>query len=129
LNTTSAAQLAPALSVAVQLVAVIAKSPDAVTVSPASAVPPGFENVTVWLVLVPPTLVAGKLNDAGDTLREAAATPVPVTGTITAATPRLVLLIVTTPFWLPATWGANVTGAPQLAPAASVVPQLPDPTP
>jgi hypothetical protein len=131
-NVTTTEQLPPAASVEEQVVELIAKSPPAgperARLRPDSPTPLGLETVIVIPALVVPTPVPGKLSAVGVRLNCGGVSPVPDTGVCTAVTPRLVVDTVTVPLWLPAEVGAKVTGATHIAPAARLVPQLPDPT-
>jgi hypothetical protein len=129
---TTSEQLALAANVVVQFEELMAKSPAAAPaiarLRPDIVTPPGLVTVTAWPASVVPIAVPGKVTVAGVTLSAAGASPVPESATCTGGTPRLVVATVTVPFWLPPTAGAKVTGAWHVAPAAMLVPQLPDPT-
>ncbi len=115
LNVTTAEQPAAAANVPVQLEEVTAKSlaaaPAIAKLRPDTATPPGLVTVTAWPASVVPIAAAGKFTAAGLTLNAAGASPVPESATCTGGTPRLVVAMVTVPFWLPPADGAKVTGA------------------
>ena len=70
-----------------------------------------------------PTSCAGKVNEAGERLTICVATPVPVRLTVCVAGLALSVMV-TTPVSAPTTVGVKVTLRVQLAPAATVGPQL-----
>jgi hypothetical protein len=80
--------------------------------------------VTVRAALVPPAATAPKLNIAGLTFRPAAVCAVPLKPTFTAATPAEDEEMFKVPALPPVVAGLKTTWRIQLAPGASVAPQL-----
>jgi hypothetical protein len=102
LKVTEMEQLPPPASVWAQFAELASKSPAATPtmakLNPAKGNPPGLETVTIWAALETPIPVPGKLSVAGLKLSEAGNNPVPMTATLTAGTPRLVVETATVPF-------------------------------
>jgi hypothetical protein len=115
-------QLAPATRLALH-VFVSEKSPLTVMPVMLRAALPLLQSVTVCALLHVPTACAGKVKEAGERLSTGAATPVPVRLTVWVAGLAL-SVIVKVPVSEPATVGVKVTLRVQLAPAATVAPQL-----
>jgi hypothetical protein len=70
-----------------------------------------------------PTFCAGKVNEAGERLTSGVATPVPVRLTVWVAGLALSVMV-TAPVLVPAAVGLKVTLRVQLAPAATLEPQV-----
>ena len=115
-------QLAPAARLALH-VFISEKSPLTMMPIMLRAELPLLQSVTVCALLHVPTACAGKVREAGERLITGVATPVPVRLTVWVAGLAL-SVIVKVPVSEPATVGAKVTLRVQLAPAATVAPQL-----
>jgi len=84
---------------------------------------PVFLNVTVCAALVVPVVCEEKVRLVGESVTTGAPTPVPVRVTV-CGDPVELSLITRMPVTTPTAVGANVTEIVQLAPAATLVPQL-----
>jgi hypothetical protein len=115
-------QLAPAARLALH-VFVSEKSPLTVMPVMLRAALPLLQSVTVCALLLVPTCCAGKVKEVGERLTTSVATPVPVRLTVWVAGLAL-SVIVKVPLLDPAAVGVKVTLRVQLAPAATVAPQL-----
>jgi hypothetical protein len=92
-----------------------------------SAALPVLLTVTLWAVVVTPTVVEAKLNEVGDTAATGAAAP-PVATPDKAKTIGVDVRLcdrVSVPVRVPVAVGEKVTNTVQLAPTPSVVPQVP----
>jgi hypothetical protein len=114
-------QRAPAPSVVPQ-VFVWAKLPVLVIAEIASGALPVFESVVVWARLVVPTNWPPNARLAGESIA-IGAVPVPVSETV-CGLPEALSVTVTEPDRVPMVAGVKVTLIVQVAPTASVVPQL-----
>ena len=118
-NPTATMQLAPPASVVPQVVLAMAKSPVTARPRPVSVVPPVFVTVMVCVLELLPITIALKLRLCGVALKSATVSPTPESGTTIAVGAML-----NPPERIPAAVGVKLTATLQLAPPASVVPQL-----
>ncbi len=86
---------------------------------------PVLVKVTVWAVLVPPTVVEPKIRLVGDTVAMGAGAlrPVPVNG-MACGLPLALSVKVIDPTLVPVAVGVKVTETVQDAPAPNVAPQV-----
>lgn len=123
-NVTEIVQLAPAATLEPQ-VFVSAKSPDAVTDVMDRAAVPELVRVTACAALVVPSVREAKVRLVGESTTAGAVTPAPVPLKLAVCGEPLALSeIISAPVRVPTTDGVNVTEIVQLAPAATLVPQL-----
>jgi hypothetical protein len=115
-------QLAPAARLALHVL-VSEKSPLTVMLVMLRAALPVFLSVTGCGLLHVPTACGGKVKEAGERLSEGVPTPVPVRLTVWVAGLAL-SVIVKVPLSEPPRVGVKVTLKVQLAPAATLAPQL-----
>ena len=126
-NVTDIEQFAPGERVLPQVFAEIAKSPALLPVMPAlvsdNALPPVLVRVTLWGMVVAPTVWLPKLSAVGLKLAAGPVTPLPERGTpcgepgALSTNCRLALRV-------PVAEGVNVTEIEQFAPGASVLPHV-----
>lgn len=121
---TPAEQLAPAANVAPQVVCDTLKGAAVVSASEVAAELPLLVSVTVCAALEEPGATMGKINCEGLTLIPVKDCPVPVRGTVTDATPEVDEETTSEAIAPPASAGVKITRTVQLAPLASVAPQV-----
>src|ERR1022692_4122183 len=85
---------------------------------------PELAMVTIWVALVWPSRVEGKVSCAGVTARMAGVSPVPERLVLAGATPAVVLEAVRKPVRPPEAVGVKLTAVEQEAPEARVVAQV-----
>ncbi len=122
LKSTLVVQLAPAASVAVQVVLASSNPPETLSAKPVNATVPELFTVAVCALLTVPTPVVAKLKAPGCICTEPAAPPVPLSGKI-AGVVNTADPTVKVPVTVPFTVGVNTIPTAQLEPAARLVPQ------
>jgi hypothetical protein len=121
---TEIVQFAPAATVVPQVL-VWAKSPDVEMDASAREACPEFVRVTTCTELVEPIAWAAKFRLVGESVAAAATGTIPIPLRATSCGDPLVLsMTVTFPVREPAAVGVKATAIVQLAPAATVVPQV-----
>ncbi len=123
-NVIPTAQLAPAATLVPQVLLAIAKGPLIPTLEILRAVPWRLVKVTITAALVLPTTTVPRFNELADRVTgELELLPVPLRLTVCGLFPALSVKL-SVPVALPATVGVNVTPTLQLAPPATLVPQV-----
>ena len=123
-NVTPTAQLAPAARLVPQVLLEIAKGPLIPTLEMVRAVLWRLVRVTVTAALVLPTATVPKFNELADRVTgELELLPVPLRLTVCGLFPALSVKV-SVPVAAPVAVGVNVTPTLQLAPAATLVPQV-----
>ena len=123
-NDSETVQLVCGARFAAQVFAAKVKSPATTGVCRVAVVPPVLAIVMFWTAEVAPTVVAGKLSDAGVSTTLAAAVAEPARAAV-ACPPATLPYTVSSPVRVPAALGRNTTCTLQLAPMAiAAEPQL-----
>ena len=123
-NVTPTAQLAPAARLVPQVLLEIAKGPLIPTLEMVRAVLWRLVSVTVTAALVLPTATVPKFNELADRVTgELELLPVPLRLTVCGLFPALSVKV-SVPVAAPVAVGVNVTPTLQVAPAATLVPQV-----
>lgn len=123
-KTTPAVQLAPAARLVPQVFCARLKGAVAVRVIAFAVEPPVLAIITVCAALLAPGGTMAKTSCPGSTLIPAAVCPVPLNGTLTAATPAVEDETASEAVAPPAAAGVKITCTVQLLPLARVAPQV-----
>jgi len=121
---TPTVQLAPAARLLPQVLALMLKGAAVASDNPVAVVELVFVIVAVCAALAWPSVATVKVICAGLTLMPALAVPVPLKATVAGFTPGVGEAIASTAALPPAVAGVKITWTVQLAPLASVVPQV-----
>ncbi len=123
-NTTPVVQLAPAARLVVQVFCVRLKGAVTVSVSPAALRLLALLTVTVCAALAWPSVASVNVICAGLTFNPDAASPAPLSATVTAFTPSVEEATVSVAAIPPVAAGVKITCTVQLLPLFSAVPQV-----